>query len=452
MQIQDIKQFLTIRKEIYNFHLERLSTKVYRFYNWKYLPPTIWYTFDPKNCEKLNHPVNTLNLKLKESTAEEKIAFKDNIEVQEKILSMVKNRNENFNYRCWLIRLTTWKGKSHVIMDIANYYQVNTLVLTHNVKTLTEMVAKFKKSSNITPAQYWWWKKEVWSITIMTKKSFTLDYDKIKQDFWLVLIDEAPIWFSKKLWDALNIFFDWKKWIWLYWLSWTPFKNDLDIEDLEKYFWLVMEIPNQENNWYNMIPKFKLYDYIYNWRYEYENPAEMRTAISENQERLKEQIIQAKELLEDKKCLLILTDRKNEVENFYNNIKQENTFVFFMTWDTKSKDDDSNIQAMRDALNEWKKVIIIWTIQKVWVWVDIPEIDSILLASAIKFKASVIQAIWRCLRVYKWKNEVIVWIWNDLPILKWQKAEKIKSIESEYLVNRKDIETIKIWKELKIKF
>jgi len=442
-KLRIIQDFLTIRKNEYNFHLARNVERVFRLYDKKtsFLPPTINYIFEKKNTEL--QPMNkTLWLEIKELPEEIKERFKDNIIIQEEVLRIIKKRNEKFNYRCWLIKLTTWKGKSHIILDVASYYQTNTLVLVHNVKTLWEMCQKFEDFTNIKPAQYGWGKKELWKITIMTKKSFVLDYEKFTEEFWLVLIDEAPIWFSKLLWNWLNAFFDWKSWIALYWLSWTPEKNELNVNDLEKYFWKIIEVSWQKNNWYNIIPDFTMYDYKYSWFYEYENPAEMRTAVSENMDRLKLQIKEIKELFQLRKCLLILTDRKIEVENLYNN--KDFWFTFVMTWDTKIKDDNENIEIARKLIEAWKRVCIIGTIQKIGVGVDIPFIDTVFLASAIKFRSTVIQAIWRWLRKHKWKTNVSVWVWNDLPHYKWQRSEKLKTIKSEYWIWLEDIDIIKI--------
>lgn len=445
--MQIIKDFLTIRKEIYNYTLERNIQKVFRFYNRNFFPPTIWYTINPQNCNKLQPIEKTLNFELKEIWEELKNQFKENINIQEKVLQMIKKRNEEYNYRCWLIKLTTWKWKSHVIMDIINYYQTSTLILVHNIKTLWELQEKFKKFSNIIPKIYWWWKKEVWNITIITKKSFALDYKKIKEKFNLIICDEAPVWFTKQLWEAINTYCNNEKWIALYGLSGTPKKILLNQKDLEKYFWLTIEIKGQENNWYNYIPQITMFDYTYKWFYLYENPQEMRTAVSENIERLEKQIIEIKKMVEKTNCLLILTDRKNEVENFYNfeyispfyaNIK------FIMTWDTKIEEDEKRIKEAEKIIKQWWKVIIIWTIQKVWIWVDIPFIDWIFLTSAIKFESTVIQAIGRWLRKYTNKEKVIVWVWNDIDVYSAQKTQKIKAIQEEYWIEKKDINFIKI--------
>ena len=446
----EIKDFLTIRKKVYNFWLDRTVEKVYRFYKGKITPPTIWYTFDPRNCKPLSPIQKTLWLKLNDIPEEVKVRFAENIVIQEQVMDMIKKRDKEFNYRCWLIRLTTWKWKSHVIMDIANYYQAPTLVLVHNIKTLKEMVAKFKEFTNITPAQYWWGKKEIWDITICTKRSFWTDFEHFVKNFELILIDEAPVQFSKKLWDAINTYSYWKEGIALYWLSWTPYKNDLNQADLERYFWLTIEIKWQANNWYNIIPQFMMFDYFSHKRYLFETPAEMRTALAEDMDRLLVQVEKVEDFMDTRNCLLILTDRVQEVENIEAKIRERGVpadFMFTMVWNTKKSEDEleeENMKTANEIISRWWQVIIIGTIQKLAIWVDIPYIDTVLLASAIKFKATVVQAIWRWLRKHKSKTDVLVWVWNDMPILKKQRSEKIKSIKQEYLISESDLITIKL--------
>jgi len=450
IELRKRQSFLTKRKEEYNLHLKRYIERVFRFFDLKtdILPPTIDYIFEKPWSVQLDTIEPILNLKLNEISPEDKIKFSEDLIIQEEILRIVKKRNEKFNYRCWLIKTNTWGGKSHVIMDIANYYQTNTLILVHNLKTMWEMFQKFVKFSNITPAQYWWWKAELWNITIMTKERFSKCQSKIDFNFKLVLIDEAPIYFSKDFWNWLNAFFDWKKWIALYWLSATPFTLDLDESDLERYFWKLIMVKKKDKNWYNFIPDFTFYDYIVDkWIYEYENPAEMRTAVSENEDRYNEQEEKIIKLFDKRKCLLILTDRKSEAERFAKSKKF--WWIFQITWDTQIEDDDKNIKSAEKLVKAWKRVCIIWTIQKVKAWVDIPFIDTIFLWSAIKFWANVIQAVWRWLRLYEYKNDVKVWIWNDLPHYKQQKAEKFKVVENEYLLKRDDIEIVKILRKRK---
>jgi hypothetical protein len=53
----------------------------------------------------------------------------------------------------------------------------------------------------------------------------------------------------------------------------------------------------------------------------------MRTAVSEDEDRFKQQIEIAKRMLNKSKCLLILTDRVNESYNFLTNKICPRTFL-----------------------------------------------------------------------------------------------------------------------------
>ena len=433
------QKFLTIEKKEFSFGSQKLINKVFKLYQKNIFPPTIFYTSPQWIFETPEIP-KTLNFKQKEISKELFEKFKENIEIQKEVLNVIKTRNEKYKYRCWLIKLTTWKWKSHIIMDLVWYYQTNSLILVHNVKTLNEMYQKFKEFTNIVPAKYWWWKKDIWEITIMTKKSFTMDFEKFENNFNLIICDEAPIWFSKNFYESMNIFCH-KKTIAFYWLSWTPENITFNETDLQKYFWKLIN-PISDN--YNIIPDFEFVDFTTNNFYEFENASEMRECLSMDQERLDEQIKFIKNQASKSNCLLVLTDRVSETENFSQKLNDSKEFfVFTMTWLTKDKTDQENIE---NAKKSWKKIIIIWTIKKVWVWVDITMIDSVFLASAIKFRSTVIQAVWRALRKFEWKEKVKVIIWNDVPIYQKQKTEKVKTIKQEYWIEKNEIKihTIKI--------
>jgi superfamily II DNA or RNA helicase len=94
-----------------------------------------------------------------------------------------------------------------------------------------------------------------------------------------------------------------------------------------------------------------------------------------------------------------------------------------------------------------KPIIIIWSIQKVSTGFDYPIIDTVFIYSSIKFEATVIQSVWRCLRKFKDKTKVQVILWND-TILAKQRTQKMQAIMWEYWVTKKDIREIKIWQEL----
>lgn len=404
------------------------------------LPPTAWYVLDPYGCDELEPIPKTLWMIQKEIPEDVKERFAENIMIQTEVLDRIKTRNEKHHYRCGLINLPTWKGKSHVIMDITEYYQTNTLILVHNTKTLSEMIAKFKEFSNITPTQYGWGKKELWPVTVMTKSSFIRDFKNSFSKFNLIICDEAPISFNKNFWCTMNKFCHGKKWVAFYGLSWTPQTNELDENDMEKYFWKTIKVEGLENNGYNMIPEFHFYDYLTKQRLEFETPAEMRTAVFEDEYRMIRQLAAIKYLIGKWKCLLVITDRKLEAEEYMKHIfHSSSAYCFLMTWNTKVKDDDINIAEAKKRIDNWENVVIVWTLKKVWVWVDIPFIDTLFLAPAIKFEATVIQAIGRALRKYKNKDKVLVAVWNDLKTYKKQRWLKLKAIKKHYGVDEKDI-------------
>ena len=60
--------------------------------------------------------------------------------------------------------------------------------------------------------------------------------------------------------------------------------------------------------------------------------------------------------------------------------------IFKMTGDTKADEDEQNKIHAEEMIQQGKKVIIVATIQKAGRGVDIPFIDGVFLAAAIKFE------------------------------------------------------------------
>jgi superfamily II DNA or RNA helicase len=75
--------------------------------------------------------------------------------------------------------------------------------------------------------------------------------------------------------------------------------------------------------------------------------------------------------------------------------------------------------------------IILGSIKKMYRWVDIHQVDSVVIASPIKFESTVIQAVGRCLRKCETKWAIWVHIFND-SILSGQRYEQTKVIRKEY--------------------
>lgn len=458
MSLNSYKNFLTINYEYYNFWVSRVVEKSIKLYSeekiWKekieYMPPTIIDI----HSQLFNTPIYKKQFKemlwdiyIEEPNDQTKEKLKKNIERQNEVMDVIKLRNEKYNYNCWLIKAWTWVWKSVLAIKIAQYYKCNTLILVSNIKLLTELKDRFFEFTWLTVWVYGWWKKEIESITICTKKSFSTDFDEICKEwqFETIIIDECHEWFSELLRFAINKSF---KQVNLYWMSATPFTPELEQEDLEKYFWKVIDVKDE----YDYKPDFEIVNYkpwkirlkwIESDQYIFEDYPELRSLLAEDEIRFEEQIKILKELYKNRNSIIVLTDRILESNNFYDRISRWDTTKFNLikiTWETNSVDDQENL---KKALENWKKTIIIWSIKKIWIWFDFPPADTVFLASAIKWKSTTEQAIWRILRKHDKLNPLVV-IWND-EVLKWQQIEKIKTIKKVYWVKKEEIKFIELW-------
>lgn len=433
MNKEQIKKFYIIEKQEFSYFYQKMVNKKYRFYTRDYLPPTYKSVLNiERELYKENKQLNFQKIPISDELKER---FKQNIEFQNKIKEIIKKRVEKWNYRCGIIKAKTWIWKSHICMDIINYLQLHTLILVSNKKLMQEMIDKFTENTNYFPSQYGDKKKEIWDITIMTKKSFQLCEHGLLQNFNCIIVDECHQWFTKKFWDKLNTVFH-NKDIFLYGLSATPSTNELNESDLEKYYGKIIEIKQE----YDFIPEFIFINYKHLNPYEFEHYSELRWLLWEDQDRFSKQMEHIRYNLSDK-CSLILCDRISEINSYYLSLfKPKERNVIIITWETKIEDDKKQLE---EAKKDGKPIIIIWSIQKCSTWFDFPIIDTVFIFSAIKFENTVIQSIWRALRKSPWKTGAKIYIWND-KILDKQRLQKQKAIYEEYWVRNQDIEKIYI--------
>ena len=430
--MSSIENFYKIKIQEFSFSSNRLIDKTIHLCRGKYFPPTyhsvIWD--DRKTIEKW-----VLDFHLKEVPEDIQEKFAKNIHIQQQIIDIIQWRNEDYWYNCWMIKLETWIWKWNLATQIVDYYKQPTLILVSNKKLQAEMIERFEEFSNIKPAQYWWGKKNIWPITVCTKKSFSKDYELFSH-FKVVIIDEMHQGFSDLFRNWLNKWFYWKR-IALYWMSWTTYTQELKAEHLEKYFGKVIDL----KIWYSIIPKFTFLNFYNTKQYEFEAYHELKEQLIWDEKRYEEQKEWLWQILMKNRYVLVLSDRLEEIERLYDDMYTDYKYeIIKITWQTKIEDDEANL---KKASESWKKILIIWSISKVGTWFNFPMLDAIYLISSIKFKAQVIQAIWRILRQCEGKTDVNAYIWND-QILKKQRVEKQKTILAEYWIVKWDIEQIDI--------
>lgn len=321
-----------------------------------------------------------------------------------------------------LIEAMTWSWKSHICMSIVDYYKIPTLIICPTKKLVKEMYDKFSEFTNYVPWTFYSDGKNIQDITITTHASFVQDmqWDKKLQWFGIVIVDEADEKLSVNMIHALckcdcDI---------LVWMSGTPDRQELDIRDMQLIFWPHIRV------WeYQVLPD-SITHYVYKWEWEesmqidYTNRHTQRESIIANKKRHESVIKTIEEITEKSFLSILLLDRMVEIEKY--SIAFPNAFI--ITWKTKVKDDEIWIEKLK---NTWW--LIIWSIKKMYRWIDIPPVDNVIIASPIRFENTVIQAVGRALRKFEWKERVDISIIND-NTLNSQRREQTKACITAYWI------------------
>ncbi len=353
---------------------------------------------------------------------------------QEYIMNTILKWNNTYHYNCWLINMKTWRGKSFIIMELVKLFGTNTLILCHNVKTVKEMITKFKQYMWLDVGEFTGTKKSLDTITITTHTSFV----KQKWDIWnydLLIMDEADRGLSKEMIHSMCK----SPAKAMYWLTWTPYRKEFNKEDMQKIFGKMIEFVD----WgYNIIPQVTCIRYKSKAfkTYEYQNFAEEKSLLINDNERLATQMKFITEELKDRKAILILTERIEEADNYYNELSKYTENVFKVTGQTKIKDDEDNIAKLYD----WKNRIIIWTVWKMARGVDISIVDTVCIFASLQFRWTIIQATGRALRKHKNKDNALLVMWSDIWLLDSQHYQRIKAVCKEYKLSKDDINIITI--------
>ena len=137
-----------------------------------------------------------------------------------------------------------------------------------------------------------------------------------------------------------------------------------------------------------------------------------------------------------RQCSLILFDSRAEVDTFFESLNHPQAeavtswhpTIIKMYWWMSVRETRESEQLLRES----KNYIIVWTTDMMGRGVDIPSIDTIFMYSALKFKWTIVQAVWRCLRKSGDDKAPVVVDWCDVPLLAKQMRERTKSYKQEY--------------------
>lgn len=425
---QETKDFLTLTSGAYNRY-SQFPVK-YRLYSRDGSTlPSFWYITKQKKCPILTDTSFQINYK-GTPTPE-----------QQYILDIIRKRKEEYSYGCGFITLWTGKWKSHLVMQIASYFNIPALILCHNQKTVLEMEEKFKTFTDYEPWIYYATKKNIKPVTIVTMRSYIDSMNEFKKKspfygFPLIIHDECDYSLSKKMIEAL-CYSDAE---YHYAMTGTPYTKDFSTEQLEKIFWKLIVVP--ETDKYNITPsQVFVHRYKASYQYVYENWAEQREQYLLNDHRTDFMIKLIEYYKEWRNCSLILTERRQEAQILKDKLEKNGHTVWLIHGDTKPDDDNILIeQLMKGDIK-----LLIGTNGKMQRWVDIPIIDTVFLFSPILFQWAVVQAVGRALRNHPDKSNVILIDFSDDESAR-QRYQRVSAYKKEYNLTP---ESIKIYRSPK---
>lgn len=357
---------------------------------------------------------------------------------QHAILLKIAERAYKHGYTSGIINMKTGRGKTHVMSDIARHLPGKVLILCHNELNARWVKEHFKKFHDKDDCEIILGGKTrpTGDVAITTHKTFTL-YPELFTDYEVILYDEMHKNISDAMIRALCTQQQCKA---LYGFSGTPYRDDLHKQDLEKIFGreiVIKEFDTPETR-YNMLPKLYVENYI-TPKYKYIDYNELRNCAMTDEVRTN---LQMETLIKyvnkfERKCSLVFTDRVDEAETFEKKLRENPSISVVLIHGGINTQEA--LEKLAEAKRIGKPIVIVGTIQKVGTGTDIPMVDAVFFFSPTKFNGTVVQAIWRGLRLSENKNDVILVDWhdNDKAILHRQHLQRVKICKTEYwaLVN-----------------
>lgn len=342
----------------------------------------------------------------------------------------------------WVIHMGTWRGKSWVIYNAICEKRVKTLILCHNIQTADDMYKGIINNTTI-PAEIVGLvhskskHPRTGIIDVMTHASFVKNFKQLANNYGMICYDECDYNLS----FPVRYDFDCMVWAliclsprYLYWFTGTPYRAEGWVEVLNRIFGEVWTYCDD----YNYVPKITQVLCKYAGTYDFETFGELMQNLNELESRKEKQLqIYSKY---KRKRNLILTKSVKESETIHERIP----WSILLTGMLKPAELKESMNLVSNAIDGNLGFTIVWTIDKMGRGVDIPPIDTLFLFSPVRFRWTVVQAVWRALRKYPGKTDVVILDWCDVPLLKKQQQERLKDYQKEYKIDKASIKFINI--------
>lgn len=300
-----------------------------------------------------------------------------------------------------LIVSGTWTGKSIMMLWLIDKFKCKTLITVPSDAIGQWLQEKLQKYCD---ARYLSWakirhafdKQNMPDVLITHRQSAVNCWDLINWSYDLMLNDE-----QHHLSDWMKMLCNTWEWRWIIWLTWTPFRKEMNKEDFLKYFqkiydtWLeslpVRVLTHKYRHIYTMSDFMKASEWL-----EPESPEVLRRLVNANDDKILD-LKNVVGILYHKcgfKKLMVFVDRREYQERI-----KELAFpnAILINWDTDK-------EKVLNELKDKDQFLILWMVTASGEWFDVPWIECWILFFSTAWAWSIEQMVGRARR-FAWDKE-----------------------------------------------
>lgn len=345
--------------------------------------------------------------------------------------------DELLKYNYGLLVAETGSGKTIMGMSVINYIHKPTLILVEKVKLLEQRKERIEEFMHFEPGLYYGLKKKLTGIIdIASIKSLSED-DSIYDKYDTIIGDEIHH-IASATYESVIRRFNARH---IYGFTATPHRSDHLEKIIYKCVGPVRVILDKSETNFDKILKPRLTAFKNKEEYDLLSYSDLCKELYLNKER-NELIVQdvIKEY-QNKKNILILTERNEHIELLYQLLKKRGINAFKINGTSKSKDKKIFSEKIKEAENGF---IIISTGKYLGEGFDLPSLDTLFLTMPFKWKGLLSQYVGRIQREFEGKNKVIVYDYVDIKCRKFanQFQHRLKEYKKEEFLIEQNAEKV----------
>ena len=321
--------------------------------------------------------------------------------------------DELLKYNYGLLVAETGSGKTIMGMSVINYIHKPTLILVEKVKLLEQWKERIEEFMHFEPGLYYGLKKKLTGIIdIASIKSLSKD-DSIYDKYDTIIGDEIHH-IASATYESVIRRFNARH---IYGFTATPHRSDHLEKIIFKCVGPVRVILDKSETSFDKILKPRLTMFKNKEEYDLLTYSDLCKELYLNKERNELIVRDVIKEHQNKKNILILTERNEHIELLYQLLKERGVNAFKINGTSKSKDKKIFSEKIKEVANGF---IIISTGKYLGEGFDLPSLDTLFLTMPFKWKGLLSQYVGRIQR-------------ENVILMKWNKLFEYIPIESEIL-------------------